>query len=90
MLSPSDFPRLALAADGVMQSKSVGKLNAWNNPETGHAGTVQFILRYTSQGNECRKLWYINNTSADVRRVWEVNVCKFQSMWRLAQKPKKL
>ena len=89
-LSESDFDQMSVAADGVMDSQSVGKLSAWENPETGHSGTVQFILRYRSQGNECRKLWYINKTSNDMRRTWEVNACLDQGAWRLSQKPKRL
>ncbi len=89
-LSVSDFDQMSVAADGVMDSQSVGKMNAWNNPETGHSGTVQFILRYRSRGNECRKLWYINETSSNTRVTWEVNACLDQDAWALSQKPKRL
>lgn len=89
-LSESDFDKFSEAARNNLDRDSVGVLNSWENPQSGNSGTVQFILRYRSEGNECRKIWHVLMLSAEAEQVWEVNACKTHDGWQLAQPPKHL
>lgn len=89
-LSTADLSLVDQAAQKTLAAKSVGAIHTWNNTETGHSGTVQFILRYRSEKTECRKLWYILDVPQNPEEVWEVNSCKVGHMWMLNQPPKSL
>lgn len=89
-LEASDFDKLKHASQEIMDSSSVGVLSVWANPSTGNSGSIQFILRYLSKGDECRLLWFINQTDRNGRQMWEVYACQVQGMWELSQQPKKL
>lgn len=89
-LDASDDDAFCDATRRNLDSNVVGTLNAWKNPKTGNAGTVQFILRYRSEGSECRKIWHTLRQSAGKTQVWEVNACKTDDAWALSQTPKPL
>lgn len=89
-LGESDFDKFNEAARRNLDHDSVGVLNSWENPQSGNSGTVQFILRYRSEGNECRKIWHVLMLSAEAEQVWEVNACKNKDGWYLAQSPRHL
>lgn len=90
LLGKSDFGLFNQAAHGNMEAKPVGTLNTWENRDSGNSGTVQFILRYQSENNECRKLWHILKFQQRPKQLWEVNVCKIGHSWILNQPPKRL
>lgn len=73
-----------------MDNASAGVLSVWQNPRTGSSGSIQSIIRYQSEGNECRKLWFINRTDIGGRQVLEVNACQVEGMWELSQQLKEL
>lgn len=90
LLSGSDLGLFDHAAHGKMDAKPVGALNTWENKDTGNSGTVQFILRYKSENNECRKLWHIFTLPQKQKQLWEVNSCRIGQSWTVVQPPKRL
>lgn len=90
LLSGGDLDMLHMAAHDNMDAKPVGALNTWENKVSGNSGTVQFILRYRSENNECRKLWHILKFQEQSKQLWEINVCKVGHSWVLNQQPKRL
>lgn len=89
-LSGADFDLLNQAAHVKLDEAPVGALKSWANGDTGNSGTVQFILRYTSENTECRKLWHTMTSQPYEGEVWEVNSCKVRETWVLNQPPKRL
>ena len=43
-------------AQGALESNPVGQASTWNNPDSGHSGTVTPVKTYqTAQGEQCRE-----------------------------------
>ena len=55
MLDQRDKRLQAEAAQKAMESTPSGKPVAWNNPDSGHSGTITPVRTYQSNGQYCRE-----------------------------------
>ena len=56
LLDERDKKMAAEAAQKALESAPTGKPVAWNNPDSGHAGTVTPVKTYqTADGKQCRQ-----------------------------------
>lgn len=75
--SERDWELLTAAVDRVLAGKQDGQPVSWENPESGHRGTVTAVNTTQDQGSTCRELKIYN----------QVEKASAQSYYRFCEQP---
>jgi hypothetical protein len=92
-VSSDDVARMHAAAAQLYESESrpIGAVERWHNPDTKDAGEVQLIRSFSERGIPCRAVRYTIRYEGSQNRVdhYLVNWCHIQGAgWKIVEFPR--
>jgi hypothetical protein len=66
---PDDVERMHSAAARLYESRSIGTIERWRNPDTKDAGEVQLIRSFLAKGMPCRTISYTIRYASSPNRL---------------------
>ena len=76
-LTADDLTLMKKAAREQLDGKPDGAVASWDNPKSGHSGTVTLLKSSTSAGQPCRRVRHsINAKGLSTPAHYVLNICK--------------
>jgi surface antigen len=79
-----DWALLKQATRDALDNSPDGATTSWENPKTGHKGTVTPLKTYEDSGMTCRTVRF-SSEAADLTGTSTHSLCKKADRWRIAQ-----
>lgn len=77
-----DFELLQTTGGNALNNNEDGKTSEWKNPKSGNSGSITPFDSSTIDGNYCRKVKIINQTSTQSGQS-TYTFCKVKSDWKV-------